>query len=65
MPKLSAEQREALQKLASRPDRDIDLTDTPEIEKVPSKAVIGRFYRPEKPIVTIRVDLESALTSSD
>ncbi|MGA9627640.1 MAG: BrnA antitoxin family protein [Candidatus Acidiferrales bacterium] len=58
MPKLSAENRKELQKLAARPDREIDLTDIPEIQKIPSDAVIGRFYRPKKTIVTIRLDAD-------
>ena len=58
MPKLSAENRKELQKLAARPDREIDLTDIPEIQEIPSDAVIGRFYRPKKTIVTIRLDAD-------
>ena len=57
-PRLSAEQRKDLQKLASRPDREIDLTDIPEIREIPSDAVIGRFYRPKKTTVTIRLDAD-------
>ena len=58
MPKLSAENRKELPKLAARPDREIDLTDIPEIQEIPSDAVIGRFYRPKKTIVTIRLDAD-------
>jgi uncharacterized protein (DUF4415 family) len=58
MPKLSAEKRKELLKLAARPDRKIDLTDIPEIEAIPSDAVIGRFYRPKKTTVTIRLDAD-------
>ena len=47
MTKLTAERRKELQKLAARPDREIDLSDIPEIREIPSDAVIGRFYRPE------------------
>ncbi len=47
-----------LQKLAARPDREIDLTDIPEIQKIPSDAVIGKFYRPKKTTVTIRLDAD-------
>jgi uncharacterized protein (DUF4415 family) len=57
-PRLSAEQRKDLQKLASRPDREIDLTDIPEIREIPSDAVIGRFYRPKKTTVTICLDAD-------
>ena len=58
MPKLSAENRKELQRLAARPDREIDLTDIPEIREIPSDAVIGKFYRPKKTIVTIRLDAD-------
>ena len=58
MPKLSAEKRQELQKLAARPDREIDLTDIPEIQEIPSDAVIGKFYRPKKTTVTIRLDAD-------
>ena len=58
MPKLSAEKRKELQKLAAKPDREIDLSDIPEIRAIPSDAVIGRFYRPKKTSVTIRLDAD-------
>ena len=58
MTKLSAEKRKKLQKLAARPDREIDLSDIPEIREIPSDAVIGRFYRPRKTAVTIRLDAD-------
>jgi uncharacterized protein (DUF4415 family) len=58
MSKLTAEKRKALKKLASRPDREIDLTDIPEIREIPSDAVIGRFYRPKKTAITIRLDAD-------
>ena len=58
MNKLSAEKRKALRKLAAKPDREIDLSDIPEIREIPSDAVIGRFYRPKKITVTIRLDVD-------
>jgi uncharacterized protein (DUF4415 family) len=58
MSKLSAEKRKELQKLAGRPDREIDLSDIPEIREIPPDAVIGRFYRPKKTTVTIRLDVD-------
>lgn len=54
MPKLTAEQRKELQKLAARPDSEIDLSDIPEIQEIPPDAVIGRFYRPNKTSPTNR-----------
>ena len=58
MPKLTAEKRNQLKRLASRPDREIDLSDIPEIQELPPDAVIGRFYRPRKASVTIRLDAD-------
>jgi uncharacterized protein (DUF4415 family) len=56
MPRLSAEKRKKLEKLAARQDREIDLSDIPEIREIPSDYVIGKFYRPKKETVTIRID---------
>ena len=58
MSRLSTEKRKELKRLAARPDHDIDLTDIPEIQEIPSDAVIGRFYRPKKTTVTIRLDAD-------
>ncbi len=58
MSKLTPEKRRQLQLLAARPDREIDLTDIPEIQEIPSDAVIGRFYRPKKTTVTIQLDAD-------
>lgn len=58
MSKLSAERRKELHKLAAKADREIDLSDIPEIRQIPSDAVIGKFYRPKKASVTIRLDTD-------
>ena len=58
MTKLSAKKRKELRKLAAKPDSEIDLSDIPEIRQIPSDAVIGRFYRPKKASVTIRLDVD-------
>ncbi|MGA2598158.1 MAG: BrnA antitoxin family protein [Bryobacteraceae bacterium] len=58
MAKLSAEKRKELRDLAARPDHEIDLTDIPEIQEIPSDAEIGRFYKPKKITVTIRLDAD-------
>jgi len=58
MAKLSAEKRKGLRKLAAKPDCEIDLSDIPEIREIPSDAVIGKFYRPKKTAVTIRLDAD-------
>jgi uncharacterized protein (DUF4415 family) len=56
MPKLSDEKRKQLEKLARRPDSEIDFSGIPEILEIPSDAVIGKYYRPKKTSVTIRLD---------
>jgi uncharacterized protein (DUF4415 family) len=58
MSRLTAEKRNKLKKLAARPYREIDLSDIPEIQELPSDAVIGKFYRPKKASVTIRIDTD-------
>ena len=58
MSRLTAEKRNKLKKLAARPDREIDLSDIPEIQELPSDAVIGKFYRPKKESVTLRIDTD-------
>jgi uncharacterized protein (DUF4415 family) len=52
------EKRKKLEELAARPYREIDLSDIPEIREIPSDAVIGKFYRPKKETVTIRIDAD-------
>jgi uncharacterized protein (DUF4415 family) len=58
MPRLTAENRKKLERLAAHPDQEIDLSDIPEIREIPSDAVIGKFYRPKKETVTIRIDAD-------
>lgn len=58
MPRLTAEERKKPKRLAARPDREIDLSDIPEIRELPSDAVIGKFYKPRKASVTIRIDAD-------
>ena len=58
MPKLTAEKRKELLRLAKMPDSRLDLSDIPEIKNIPSDAVIGKYYRPKKTSVTIRLDAD-------
>ena len=58
MPKRTVEKRNQLKRLAARPDREIDLSGIPEIQKLPPDAIIGKFYRPRKASVTIRLDAD-------
>jgi uncharacterized protein (DUF4415 family) len=58
MKQLTAKKRAELLRLAQRPDKEIDLSDIPEIRQFPSDAVIGQYYRPKKQSVTIRLDAD-------
>ena len=58
MPKLSTEARKELEALAAMPDSEIDTSGIPEIRELPSDAVVGRFYRPKKTTVTMRLDAD-------
>lgn len=55
MKRLTKEQREDIAALAAMKDSDIDLSDMPEVLDW-SGAEIGRFYRPKKQPVTMRLD---------
>lgn len=55
MKKLTKRQIKELAALKNRKDEDIDLSDIPEITDW-SRAVVGKFYRPIKKSLTIRVD---------
>ena len=57
MKKTSKKQAEELAALVAMLDEDIDTSDIPEVTDW-SKAVVGRFYRPIKETVTIRLDAD-------
>lgn len=56
-PELTDEQREELKRLAETPDEDIDYSDIPPVRDW-SNAVRGKFYRPVKEQVTLRLDAD-------
>jgi uncharacterized protein (DUF4415 family) len=58
MTKLTAQKRKQLTKLAKMPDSQIDVSDIPALKNLPPDAAIGRFYRPKKTSVTIRLDAD-------
>ena len=58
MKQLTAKKRIELRCLAQRPDTEIDLSDLPEIRQLRSDAIIGKFYRPKKQSVTMRLDAD-------
>jgi hypothetical protein len=45
---LATKKREELVRLAKMPDHRIDLSDIPEIKKLPSDASMGKFYPPKE-----------------
>jgi len=57
MKKLNKKQKKLITAIAAKKDADIDLTDMPEVLDW-SKAEIGKFYRPGKKPVTIRLDID-------
>jgi uncharacterized protein (DUF4415 family) len=57
MTKMTDSQRQDLQRLADLPDAEIDTSDTPELTDF-TGAVRGRFYRPIKQQVTLRLDAD-------
>ena len=57
MKKLNKKKKKQIAVIAAKKDEDIDLTDMPEVLDW-SKAEIGKFYRPAKKPVTIRLDTD-------
>ena len=57
MRKLSKEQKRDIAAIAAMKDEDIDLSDMPEVVDW-SKAEMGKFYRPPKKAVTMRLDAD-------
>ena len=56
--RISEQQRRELQRLADRPDSRIDYSDAPERSVPASDVQVGRFYRPIKQLVSLRVDAD-------
>lgn len=54
---LTPNQEKELQALADKPDDEIDTSDIPEITDW-SKAEVGKFYRPLKKQVSLRLDAD-------
>jgi len=57
MSKVSRNQAKELVALAALPDEGIDLAELPEVQDW-STAVVGKFYRPIKKSLTIRLDAD-------
>lgn len=57
MRKLSRQQKRDIASIVTKREEDIDLSDMPEVLDW-SKAEIGKFYRPPKKSVTMRLDAD-------
>jgi len=57
VPKLTEAQIENMKRLSERPDDEIDYSDIPEITDF-SGFEVGKFYRPVKEAVTVRLDAD-------
>jgi uncharacterized protein (DUF4415 family) len=55
---ISDKQRRELKRLAARPDSKIDFSDAAERQPPLSDVQVGRFYRPIKQLVSLRVDAD-------
>jgi uncharacterized protein (DUF4415 family) len=56
---LTAKQKRELEALKKMPDREIDTSDIPEwTDETWKRAVRGRFYRPVKKAVSLRLDAD-------
>jgi uncharacterized protein (DUF4415 family) len=55
---ISEKQRRELHRLSALPDAKIDFSDAPEVAPRLTDVQVGRFYRPIKQLVSLRVDAE-------
>lgn len=55
---ITDKQRRELKRLAARPDSQIDFSDVPEAKPRASDIEVGRFYKPIKQLVSLRVDAD-------
>ena len=56
--RLADKQRRELERVARMPDSQIDYSDAPEVEPPPGHVEVGRFYRPIKQLISLRVDAD-------
>ena len=55
---ITDKQRRELKRVAARPDSQIDFSDAPEARPRASNVEVGRFYKPIKQLVSLRVDAD-------
>lgn len=58
MAPLSESQRKELARLARMPDSQIDYSDAPALKFAPAHRSVGRFYKPIKQQISLRVDAD-------
>jgi uncharacterized protein (DUF4415 family) len=58
MTPLSDRERKELEGLAKMADSKIDFSDAPELTSVSARVQVGRFYRPIKQQISLRVDAD-------
>ena len=55
---LTKRQRAEVEALARMPDSAIDYSDAPAMDRLPREIHVGRFYRPVKQQISLRVDAD-------
>ena len=55
---IGEKQKRELRRIAALPDSEIDFSDMPERSPRPADLHIGRFYRPIKQLVSLRLDAD-------
>jgi uncharacterized protein (DUF4415 family) len=55
---MAERERAELERLAVMPDSAIDYTDAPAMKALPRHVHVGRFYRPLKQQISLRVDAD-------
>src|SRR6266851_1194123 len=55
---LTNKQRRELEALALRPDSALDYSGAPALRKSPGPLTVGKFYRPIKKLVSMRIDAD-------
>jgi uncharacterized protein (DUF4415 family) len=58
MAPISEKERRELNKITRKPDSEIDFSDAPQNDVPPAEIHVGRFYRPIKQLVSIRLDAD-------
>jgi uncharacterized protein (DUF4415 family) len=55
---ITDKQRRELERIADRPDSQVDFSGAPDARPRASEVEVGRFYRPIKQLVSLRVDAD-------